>query len=259
LAAYSKVLKIRLKDKEDIEELAKSGRILRAVLARLRSSVKPGVKTKEIDLLSRELIASAKAKPSFLNYRPEGAIRAFPASVCVSVNETVVHGVPNDYIIKSGDLVKLDLGINLNGYFTDAAVTVIAGKSSPKTKLLVRATEEALMRAIKIAKPGRTLGDIGSVIEKTALRYGFNVVEGLGGHGVGFAPHEDPMIENYGDPGSGLILKEGMVLALEPMFCIGYPEIAAAPDGSYRLKRGGLAAQFEHTIVILKSGPKILT
>ncbi|HOB90235.1 MAG TPA: M24 family metallopeptidase, partial [Candidatus Colwellbacteria bacterium] len=135
MAAYSKVLKIRLKDKEDIEELAKSGRILRAVLARLRSSVKPGVKTKEIDLLSRELIASAKAKPSFLNYRPEGAIRAFPASVCVSVNETVVHGVPNDYIIKSGDLVKLDLGINLNGYYTDAAVTVIAGKSSPKTKL----------------------------------------------------------------------------------------------------------------------------
>ncbi|HOF50539.1 MAG TPA: type I methionyl aminopeptidase [Candidatus Colwellbacteria bacterium] len=252
-------MKIRLKNKEDIEGLAKSGRILRAVLARLESSVKPGVKTKEIDDLSRELIVSAKAKPSFLNYRPEGAIKAFPVSVCVSVNDTVVHGVPGDYVIRSGDLVKLDLGIDLNGYFTDSAVTVIAGKTTPKVKLLVKATEEALMRGIKMAKPGRTLGDIGSVIEKTALRYGFDVVEGLGGHGVGFAPHEDPMIDNFGDPGSGLILKEGMVLALEPMFCIGHPEIMAAPDGSYRLRRGGLAAHFEHTIAVLKSGPKILT
>lgn len=252
-------MKIRLKNKEDIEGLQKSGRILRASLTRLKSAAKPGVKLRDIDSLARELIISTGAKPAFLNYRPDGANRPFPASVCVSINDTVVHGVPNNYVIKPGDLVKLDLGVNYNNYFTDAAVTVIAGKVPPKIKLLVKATEEALMRGIRAAKIGRTLGDIGSAIEKTAERYGFNIVEGLGGHGVGFAPHEDPMIDNFGDPGTGTVLKEGMVLALEPMFCLGNPEIIEATDDSYKLKDGGWAAHFEHTIAVTKSGPKILT
>jgi methionyl aminopeptidase len=252
-------LKIRLKNKEDIEGLQKSGRILRAVLARLKGASKPGVKLKDIDSLAKELIISAGARPAFLNYRPDGATRPFPASACISINDTVVHGIPNNYVIKSGDLVKLDLGVNYKNYFTDAAITVIAGKTSPKIKLLARATEEALMVGIRAAKVGRTLGDIGAAIEKTADRYEFNIVEGLGGHGVGFAPHEDPIIENFGNPGTGLILKEGMVIALEPMFCIGNPEIIEASDNSYKLKDGGWAAHFEHTIVVLKSGPKILT
>ncbi|MCL4406457.1 MAG: type I methionyl aminopeptidase [Patescibacteria group bacterium] len=248
-----------MKTEKDIAELVRSGRILRAVLARLKSAAKPGVKLKDIDDLTRELVSSAGAKPSFLNYRPDGASRPFPASLCVSVNDTVVHGVPDDYVIRSGDLVKLDLGVDYHGYFTDAAVTVLAGKVAPKLKSLSKATEEALMRGIRAAKVGRTLGDIGSAIEKTAEHRGFSVVEGLSGHGVGFAPHEDPTIENFGDPGTGLVLKEGMVLALEPMFCIGDPEIAEAPDDSYYLKYGGWAAHFEHTIVVTKSGPKILT
>lgn len=252
-------MKIRLKNEEDIENLRKSGRILRVVLGRLKQSAKPGVRLKDIDILSRELIASSGARPAFLNYRPDGAKRPFPASVCTSVNDVVVHGIPNDYVIKSGDLVKIDLGINYKNYFTDAAVTVISGKTTPRIKLLIKATQEALMRGIKAAKVGRTLGDIGSAIQKTAEQYGLNIIEGLGGHGVGFAPHESPMIDNFGDPGTGITLKEGMVLALEPMFCFGNPGIIETANDSYRLKDKGLASHFEHTIAITKSGPKILT
>ncbi len=251
-----------IKTEEQVEGIAASGAILRKVLDRLQKAAKPGTKLSFLDKLAYDLITDDGGIPSFLNYRPEGADHAFPASVCTSMNNIVVHGIPREYILQPGDVLKLDLGVNLDGYFSDSAATVFIGSNDvmPKDiKRLMEGTKIALSEGIRAAVIGNSLGDIGWAIEKIAKKYKLSIAEGLSGHGVGLAVHEDPFVWNFGNPKTGTKLKEGMVLALEPMFTLGGGDIVSLSDGSYATEDGSIAAHFEHTICITKNGPIILT
>jgi methionyl aminopeptidase len=250
----------KIKSEKEIGFIETSGKILKAVLDELVKAAAPGVKLMFLDRLAFDLIASYEAKPSFLHYRPEGAKKAYPASICASLGATVVHGIPDGRSLNAGDILKIDAGVNYKGYFSDSAVTVIVGgECSPKEKKLISATEEALYAGIEQVFPGNRIGDIGHAISAVANKYGVNVVDGLAGHGVGFAPHEDPLVFNVGRKGSGMVIEEGMVLALEPMFSLGSPEVFELPDGSFKTVDGSVTAHFEHTVAALSSGPKILT
>jgi len=252
-------MKIKLKNDRDLEMLRISGKILAEVLRILKDSVGPGVKLIDLDNLASQIIKKRGARPAFLGYHPEGAANPYPASICASVNQKIVHGRPDNYALKKGDVLKIDAGVNYNGYFTDAAITVGIGSISPEAKKLIKITKAALEKAIEICQPGNRLGDIGWVIEKTAKTAGFSVAEGLTGHGVGFELHEEPTIYNYGEQGSGLLLKPGMVLAIEPMLAIGAGAIKRLADDSFETKDGSLSAHFEHTIAITRNGPEVLT
>lgn len=253
---------IRLKTKEEIEKLRIGGQKLAKILDILIKEVEPGVSSFDIDKRSRELMRKEGVKPSFLGYTPYGAKRPFPASLCVSINDEIVHGIPNEEekIVKDGDLVTLDAGVIYEGLFTDHAITVIVGEVDKRTVELVKRTEEALYAGIKASVVGNTLGDIGNAISKVAESANLSVMEGLTGHGVGYGVHEDPYVLNYGRKGEGEKLEEGMVLALEPMFSLGNGEIATENNGyTYSTADGSLSAQFEHTIAITNDGPIILT
>jgi methionyl aminopeptidase len=261
---------IKLKNETEIALLREGGRRLASVLGQVAKAVKPGLTSRELDALASKLISDLGDKPSFLRYQPAGASAPYPASLCVSINEEVVHGVPSDRQLEVGDVVSLDLGLNHGGLFTDLAVTVLVigenvrsqtSNISDVVKLkLINATKEALAAGIKSARPGNTLGDIGAAIEAVAKRNGLGVVRDLGGHGVGKKVHEEPVIANYGKKGTGLKLKAGMVLALEPMFTLGADEVNFMPDGyTVTTADGSLAAHFEHTIVITERGAEILT
>jgi len=250
---------IVLKTPEEIDVMREAGKKLARVLDALKAEVKPGVKTLDLDTRARELIEAEGARPAFLGYQPSGAERPFPATVCISINETVVHGLPSDYVIKEGDLVKLDLGLIHRGFYSDAAVTVKAGEVSQKAAKLVWVTEEALKKGIAAAKIGSTLGDLGAVIGNFVKDNGFEVVKTLTGHGIGRDLHEDPYVFNFGRPGEGEELKEGMVLALEPMVTAGGARVRQLEDDSFVTADGSLAAHFEHTVAITKNGPEVLT
>ena len=233
-----------------------------AVLTALRAKVVPGATTEELDDLAEQLIRENGDEPSFLGYQPEGAMRPYPATLCVSINEEIVHGIPNEFIkiLKDGDIVGLDLGLTHNGAVVDAAITVAVGKTSEATKKLLRATEAALAAGIAEAMPGNHVGDISHAIQEEIEREGFSVVKALGGHGVGDSVHEEPFIPNFGRAGEGPELVEGMVLALEPITSEGKASVALAPDGyTYRTKDGSRSAHFEHTILIEKEGARIIT
>ena len=250
---------IRLKTKHDIEMIAQSGHILAEVLGKLAKEAKIGISLDYLEELSRKLIMQADAKPAFLGYRPASDLRPFPAALCLSLNEQVVHGLPSSYKLKSGDLLKIDLGVDYKGYISDAAISVGIGKISPLVQKLMDATRKALKAAIAEAKPGKHLGDLGFAIETTIKKAGFSVANGLTGHGVGFSVHEDPTILNYGEKGTGLLLETGMVLAIEPMACMGKGDVVCRPDDSFATADGSLAAHFEHTIAITENGSRILT
>jgi methionyl aminopeptidase len=250
----------KIKSEKDIEILKTSGQILKTVLDELSVAAAPGVKLAFLDRLAFDLISSYDAKPSFLGYRPEGARKPYPASICASIDSVIVHGIPNERALEEGDVLKIDIGVDFKNHFTDSAKTiVIGGKISGAVSKLIRATEEALYAGIEEVRPGQKLGDIGYAISAVAKKYGVSVVEGLAGHGVGFAPHEDPLVFNVGRKGTGILIEEGMVLALEPMFSLGSPEIFELPDGSFKTVDNSTTAHFEHTIVALRTGPKILT
>ncbi len=249
----------RLKNEKDLRELRISGRILAATMKALKEKAAVGVKLSELDDLARELIEKSGARPAFLDYTPEGARRSYPASICASVNETVVHGLPSKYALRAGDLLKLDLGVNYKGYWTDAAVTVGIGQISKAAKKLLEITEKALVLAIAECRPESHLGDIGWAIENYVEKNDLAVVQGLTGHGVGFALHEEPTVYNYGEKGGGMTLKPGLVLAIEPMVALGRGDIKQKPDDSFVTADGSLAAHFEHTVAITKKGPEILT
>jgi len=250
----------KIKSARDIELLAVSGRILKSVLDEVVKATKPGVKLPFLDQLAADLIASHGAKPSFLGYRPEGAKKAYPASITTSLDSVVVHGIPNNQILKEGSVLKIDIGVNYKGYFTDAARTVVIGnKKTQAIKKLIKATEEALYAGIAEVWPGKRLGDIGFAVSAIAQKYSVSVIAGLAGHGVGFAPHEDPLVLNIGRRGTGALIEEGMVLALEPMFSLGSSTVFELPDGSFKTIDGAITAHFEHTVAALSSGPKILT
>jgi methionyl aminopeptidase len=224
--------------------------------------VRPGIRAQELEDRARTLIAQGGDSAAFLNYQPYGASRPYPASVCISVNDEVVHGIPNEgeKVFKEGDIVSIDLGLVHNNLYTDMAVTVPVGQISPELETLLKVTKEALMAGIKAAKGGKRIGDIGSAISLIAQAHGYGVVEELSGHGVGYHVHEDPFVPNYGIPGKGIVLKPGMVLAIEPMFNLGTKKVILdADDYTYRTADGKPSAHFEHTIVITKGDAEILT
>jgi len=251
----------KIKTAKEIELLRESGKRLARVLQILKSAIKPGVSTKDLDTLALKLIRQGGDLPPFLNYTPPGAKTAFPASLCVSINDEIVHGIPSgSCIVSDGDVVSIDLGLTHQGMITDAALTIIVGKAPPEVTQLVKETARALDEGINAAHVGGHIGDISSAIERVALAKGYGIVRELGGHGVGHKVHEDPYVPNYGKYGVGPILKPGMVLALEPMFMLGGDAIRLMPDGyTIVTKDGSIAAHFEHTIVITDLGPEILT
>ena len=253
--------KLSIKSKADIEILQAGGRELFRIIAVIASATRPGVLARSLDTLARDLIRDARGEPAFLNYRPTGATLPFPAALCVSINDEVVHGIPSDRILVEGDLVGLDLGLKYQGLYTDMAVTVGVGEISSKARTLLHVTRTALKVGIAEARSGATTGDIGyAVTASIRNNKGYDLVRELGGHGVGYHVHEPPDIPNFGERGNGTQLKSGMVIAIEPMVTIGDATIMTAADGwTVKTKSGGLAAHFEHTVLVTAGEPEILT
>jgi methionyl aminopeptidase len=248
-----------IKTREEIERIRVSGGILGSILRRMKVVAVAGVSLLELDALAREMIKEKGARPAFLGYRPGGARSAYPSAICASVNEVIVHGKPSQYKLVSGDVLKVDVGVNWQGGISDAAVTIPVGSVSKDGLKLIKATENALNEAIRAVKPGNTLGDIGYAVERTADKAGFYIAEGLTGHGVGTELQEDPVIYNYGKPKVGMRLKAGMVLAIEPMLCVGTPKILQRADDSFITADKSLSAHFEHTILVTETGAEVLT
>lgn len=250
---------IRLKSERDLEGLRASGKVLASVLRKLKEATKEGVTLQSIETLARKLLRDAGAESVFLGYQPEGSRKPYPAAICTSLNDQVVHGLPTKYVLKSGDILKIDIGVRYRGYVTDAATTVAIGEVPQKVLKLMEVTESALRNAIEACKAGNHLGDIGWAIESVVRKNGFRVIRGLTGHGVGFELHEDPDVHNYGDKGKGLLLEPGLVLAIEPMVSMGSADVVQEKDDSYVTKDGSLSAHFEHTAAITERGPEVLT
>lgn len=263
---------------EQLKGLRAAGKILAGVLQDVALLCKEGTTTAELDLAAEHAIRSRGAIPSFLNYQPEGAAYPYPASLCVSINDEVVHGIPNEKrILRNGDILSIDAGLSYQGFFVDAARTLIVGDNTKlalggekslgqrglgdlKAHQLVAATREALQAAIAVVRPGRHLGDIGAAVMRVAQNRNFAVVEDLGGHAVGAAVHEKPFIENVGKEGEGEEIVEGMVLAIEPMLAEGKGAIVLAEDEwTYCMEDGKRAAHFEDTVLVTKTGAEILT
>lgn len=246
--------------KEEKAGLIEAGRRFGIILQKVAEAAKPGVSTLELDTLSESLIREGGDVPAFKGYRPEGAGRSYPATICISVNDDVVHGIPGPRILKEGDIVSLDLGLTHDGYIMDSAVTVPVGKVSEEAQELMRATQASLEAAIQAARPGARVGDISYATEQAFKGTGFSVVKLLGGHGVGKEVHEEPFIANAGHPGTGPEIVVGMVLALEPIANAGKAGVFIAPDGwTYRTKDGSLSAHFEHTILVGEDETIVLT
>jgi len=250
----------KFKTNEEIDILRESGKRLARVLHLVAGEIKPGVTTKYLDEVAERLIRETGDTPPFLNYTPHGARKPFPAALCVSVNDEIVHGIPGSRIINEGDIVSIDLGLTHKGMITDAALTIPVGKISPEIIQLIKETERSLQEGIRAMRIGGRIGDIGAAIERVAHKNNYGIVRELGGHGVGHAVHEDPYVPNYGTKGTGPILKSGMVLALEPMFSLGTDDVALMPDGyTIVTEDGALAAHFEHTVAVTETGIEIMT
>ena len=250
------------KTKGEIATLREGGKRLAQILKAVADEVRPGASTAFLNEFAEKLIAQGGDKAAFLDYKPRSAKRPYPASLCVSVNHEVVHGIPNEKprILKEGDVVSLDLGLVHKGLITDHALTVIAGTTSKEVQKLVDVTRKALYVGIREAKPGNKTGDIGYAIEKYVRRFKYGIVEELAGHGVGYSVHEDPFVPNFGVRGQGVLLEPGMVIAIEPMVTMGSGEIRQLHDGyTIVTADGSISAHFEHTIVITDDGAEILT
>lgn len=252
---------ITIKTPEEIKILREGGKILASVLRQVAEKVGPGIATIELDKLAERLIKEAGGEPSFKNYKTRDDRIPFPASLCVSINDEVVHGIPSkERILQESDIVSLDLGLKYKNFYTDMAITVPVGKVNSLAKKLIEKTKKSLEKGIKAAKEGKQIGDIGYAIQTYVYKNGFSVVRNLVGHGVGYAAHEEPEIPNFGRKGTGEILREGMVLAIEPMITAGGLELVLDKDNwTWRTKDGSLSAHFEHTVVITKKGAEILT
>ena len=251
-----------VRNDKDIEGLRTAGRILAEVLTELSAMVVPGVTTAELDLAAEKAIRNKGGVPAFLGYKPEGANYPFPAVLCASVNEEIVHGIPSENkTLIDGDIITLDLGLSYDGYFVDSAVTVPVGEISREDQKLLDATRDALEAAIAVARGGMKTGDVGAAVEQVAKSYKFSIVEDLGGHAVGKAVHEQPYIANEGKAGKGETLPEGMVIALEPMLSAGSPRIVLDPEDewTYRTSDGSRAAHFEHTLILTEDGCEVVT
>ena len=245
---------ISIKTKKEIETMRQGGRMLAEILEKLLKQVKPGVMTKDLDRAAEALILNSGAKVAFKGY--EG----FPAALCVSVNEEVVHVAPSERILKEGDIVTLDIGLIWLGLYLDMARTVPVGSVSPEIARLIRVTKKALHYGLKKTRPGNTVGDIGNTIQRYVESQGYNVVRELCGHGIGKELHEDPHVLNYGKRGDGETLKEGMVICIEPMITVGDWKLKRSKDGfGFETNDGSLSCHFEDTIAITSQGPLVLT
>lgn len=246
----------RIKTLEEIEKLAKAGALLSSILDTLTAKAVVGATGKELNALAEQMMNDAGATPVFLGYGDP----AYPASICVSVNDQVVHGIPSSTLFVDGDIVSIDAGLSLDGLIVDSARTVAVGSVTPECQRLVDVTKKALEIGISKAVIGNTTGDIGAAVQAYVEGEGFEVVRKLVGHGVGHELHEDPQVPNFGAAGTGAVLEEGMVIAIEPMVTIGNHDVTTAPDKwSIIAVSGKPAAHEEHTIAITKNGPKILT
>lgn len=254
---------IYIKTSEEIALIREGGKILAQILEELGRAVKPGIKTIELDRLAESLVFKYGAIAAFKNYKPDFNRKdqaGYPASVCVSVNEEVVHGIPSERLLAEGDIVSLDMGILYKGYYTDAAITVGAGKISSEAQKLIDVTKKSLELGIEQAKAGNHFGDVGAAIQNYVEANGFSVVRDLIGHGVGKYIHEEPEIPNFGKPGAGLEIKEGMVLAFEPMVNAGGYKVKILADGwTFATQDKSISAHFEHTVAITKNGVEALT
>ncbi len=249
---------IPIKNAKEIDKMRQACRTARDILDRLTELVRPGVSTKEVDDAAADFMSDAGVRSAFLGYRL--GHRVFPGNICISLNDEVVHGIGSQRRIQYGDIVKLDIGVIQEGWVGDNATTVPVGVIGERTDQLLRATQEALNRAISVAHEGGRVGDICAEIEDTARKSGFSVVREFVGHGVGRKMHEEPQIPNYGKRGSGPKLKAGMTLAIEPMVNVGTSEVRLLEDGwTVRTADGMPSAHFEHTVLITKDEPEILT
>ena len=251
-----------VKSPQEIDTLREAGKILAGVVAEVSSVCRPGVSTLELDALAERLMRERGAEPALIGYQPDGADRPYPATLCTSVNNEVVHGIPSkDKILQEGDVIGLDTVIKYKGLFIDMAVTVPVGEIPAETKRLLDVTRSALSAAIEVCRPGKRINDIGCAIEKVVKKSGFGLVEDLGGHAVGHAVHEEPYIPNYCIKGGGTALVPGMVLALEPIVNAGSMQVTLdQKDGyTYRTRDGKKSAHFEHSVLITDGDPEILT
>lgn len=246
---------IKIKTPEQIELMRESGRLTKNVLDLIGKSIKPGMTTKDLDRIAYDYILSCGARPSFLGYN------GYPASICASIDEMVVHGIPSDdVVIKEGQLVSIDVGVVYNGWQGDAARTFAVGEVSPEKKKLLRVTEECFFKAIENLRDGTPIGDIGFKVQTHAEENGFSVVRALVGHGIGTDMHEDPSVPNYGKKGTGIRLKKGMTIAIEPMINAGVYQVEFLSDGwSVVTKDRKPSAHYENTIAITDNGVEILT
>ncbi len=249
---------IELKSSEEIEKMSRASRIVAEVLAALRHQIKPGMTTEELDRFAEKFILERGGKPAFKGYQVRDKI--YQHTLCVSVNDEVVHGIPSSRVLAEGDIVGLDIGVVVDGYYGDAAITVPVGAISDGARRLLQVTEEALHRGIAQAVVGNRISDISHAVQSHAEGANFSIVTEFVGHGIGRRLHEEPQVPNYGEPGKGPRLRPGMTLAIEPMVNMGRPETRLLADGWTAVTRDrSLSAHFEHTIVVTDAGPRILT
>jgi len=243
------------KSPAELEKMYRAGQIVWGALEKMRTMVKPGISTKDLDEFAEAYSNETGARPAFKGYR------GYPGSVCTSINQEVVHGIPSEKRrLREGDILSMDFGVDLGGYFADAALTVPVGKIAPQREKLLRVTRESLERAIEKVRPGNRLGDVSAAVQSWVEQNGFSVVREFVGHGIGTRMHEDPQLPNYGTPGQGARLQEGMVLAIEPMVNTGGPAVRVLDDDWTAVTADGSdSAHFEHTVAVTKNGPWILT
>lgn len=242
------------KSHKELEKMRRAGLIVAETLRELRNMVEPGVTTLHLDSFAEKKIRSAGAYPTFKGYRK------FPASICASVNDEVVHGIPSDRKLKEGDIIKIDCGATLDGYVGDAAITVAVGQVSPEIERLMEVTRASLLRAVEKMVPGNRLYDVSYAVQEHVEQNGYSVVRDFCGHGIGQRMHEAPQVPNYGRPGTGPKLKDGWVLAIEPMVNVGSHEVRILSDGwTVKTKDGQFSSHFEHTIAVTEDGPAVMT
>lgn len=245
---------IKIKSPLEISKMKVANHIVAEILAEIKEFARPGMQTLELDALAEDCCRQRKVKPAFKGYR------GYPCSLCVSINEQVVHGIPSERRLQEGDVLSMDFGVRYDGYYGDAALTMSIGTVSPQAQRLIEATEKALYAGIDQVRAGNFLGDISHAVQATVESYGFSVIRDFVGHGIGRALHEDPQIPNFGPPGQGPRLQPGMTLAIEPMVSAGRYEINVLEDGWTAVTRdGSLSAHFEHTVAVTDTGVLILS
>ena len=253
-------MSIQLKTRDEMETMRRANLVVHRVLCELREMVAPGVSTKELDERARAISEEEGVKPAFLGYPSSTGAKPFPGVICASVNEAIVHGIPNEMPLKAGDIVSVDYGCQIDGFFGDSAVTIPVGEIAAETQKLLEVTKQSLDDAILHCQVSNRLGDVSAAVQKRVEENGFNVVREFVGHGIGRAMHEPPQVPNFGDAGQGRKLKEGMVLAIEPMVTVGAYQARILDDGWTAVTAdSSLSAHFEHTIAITNDGPDILS